>query len=107
MRCKPGRCHFAGQAVVMALALGSDETQKSRPADPRLLDRCDDAEALVTGRSRRDLLCRSDWRLLAAGDGLPLRGKRARRPRARHGALDAPWASVVSHKYLDSEAGIV
>ncbi len=29
MRCKPGRCHFAGHAVVMALALGSDEPRRA------------------------------------------------------------------------------
>jgi hypothetical protein len=52
------------------------------PADPRLLDRRDDAGALVTGRFRGDLLCRSDEHLVSAGDGLPLRGNRASRRRS-------------------------
>jgi hypothetical protein len=51
-----------------------DETQKRRPADPRLPDRREDAAALVIGRARRDLHCRADEHLVAARDGLPLRG---------------------------------
>jgi hypothetical protein len=58
----------------MTLAPAADETQESRQADPPLLDRRDGAEALVTGRARSDLLRRSDGRLVAAGDGPPMRG---------------------------------
>ena len=54
--------------------LGSDEAQKSRLGDPRLLSRPDDAGPPVTSRSREDLLCRSDEHFIAAGDALPLRG---------------------------------
>ncbi|MGZ6268746.1 MAG: hypothetical protein ACXWNR_09325, partial [Candidatus Limnocylindrales bacterium] len=56
------------------ISFPADEAQERGPADARLLDRQDDARALVTARSRRDLLCRSDEHLVAAGDGLPLRG---------------------------------
>ena len=45
-----------------------DETQKRRPADPRLPDRREDAAALVIGRARGDLLCRPDEHLVAACD---------------------------------------
>jgi hypothetical protein len=64
---------------VQPFYFASDETQKSRLADPRLLGRPDDAGALVTSRSRGDLRCRSDEHYVAAGDGLPLRGSRGRR----------------------------
>jgi len=53
----------------------TDETQKSRLADPRLLGARDDAGALVTSRSRGDLLRRFDEHLVAAGHGLALRAE--------------------------------
>ncbi|MGZ6635833.1 MAG: hypothetical protein ACXVII_23235 [Solirubrobacteraceae bacterium] len=56
-----------------------DETQKRRPADLLLPDRLEDAAALVIGRARGDLLCRSDEHLVAARDGLPLRGQQGAR----------------------------
>jgi hypothetical protein len=64
------------EGEVQPFCFASDETQKSRLADPRLLGRPDDAGALVTSRSRGDLLCRSDEHFVAAGDGLPLRETR-------------------------------
>ena len=54
----------------------ADETEKRWPADLRLPDRREDAAALVIGRARGDLLSRSDDHLVAARDGLPLRGRR-------------------------------
>ncbi len=62
------------EGEVQPFYFASDETQKSRLADPRLLGRPDDAGALVTSHSRGDLLCRSDEHFVAAGDGLPLGG---------------------------------
>jgi hypothetical protein len=57
--------------------LGTDETQKSRLANHDCWAVLTMRE-LVTSRSGRDLLCRSDEHFVASGDGLPLRGKRAR-----------------------------
>jgi hypothetical protein len=75
--------------------VSAHETQKRRPAYPRLLDRRDDAKALMTGRSRKDLLCRSDEHLVAAGDG-PLcaasRALKAPEPAAMQGlAAESPF----------------
>ena len=68
-------------------ALAADETQTRRSAELRPPDRRDDAAAHPIGRARGDLLCRSDGRLVAARDGLPLRGSRACcGARARHEA---------------------
>jgi hypothetical protein len=64
------------------LTAATDETQERPSAGPGLLDRREDAEALVTGRARGDLLCRCDAHPVAAGDYLPLRGKRASRWRS-------------------------
>jgi hypothetical protein len=61
--------------AVAELAPALDETEKRHPADPRLPDRREDAAALVIGRARGDLLCRSDEHLVAARDGLPFRAE--------------------------------
>src|ERR1017187_6314580 len=64
------------------------------PADPRLLDRRDDAGALVTGRFRGDILCRSDEHLVSAGDGLPLRGKPRISPTIAFASEPAPELTI-------------